>query len=395
MAGIKERLGSMEDNGNSGDALLEKSTSRDREIVKAGIVGITANVLLAAFKGAAGFVSGSIAVVLDAVNNLSDAAGSVITIAGTKLASKPADKKHPFGYGRVEYLSAMIISVIVLYAGITSLVESVKKILHPEKAEYTAVSLIIIAAAVAVKVALGRYTIKVGRKVNSDSLVNSGKDASLDSIISASTFVAAVIFIITGVPLEPYLGAVISLVIIKSGVEMLRETLSEILGERADASLAREIKKTVLEFEGVSGVYDLVLNNYGPDCYNGSLHIEVPDTFSAEMIDSLTRKISLEVFKKHNVILTAISVYSVNTKNPAVVAAREKIRKLVFSEPFVIQMHGFFIDEEEKKIRFDLVVSFSSPDRLATYKNAVEKVRKEFSGYKIEAVMDTDFSESE
>lgn len=395
MAGIKERLGSMEDNGNSGDALLEKSTARDKEIVKAGIVGITANVLLAAFKGAAGFVSGSIAVVLDAVNNLSDAASSVITIAGTKLASKPADKKHPFGYGRVEYLSAMIISVIVLYAGITSLVESAKKILHPEKAEYTAVSLIIIAAAVAVKVALGRYTIKVGRKVNSDSLVNSGKDASLDSIISASTFVAAVIFIITGVPLEPYLGAVISLAIIKSGVEMLRETLSEILGERADASLAREIKKTVLEFEDVSGVYDLVLNNYGPDCYNGSLHIEVPDTFSAEMIDSLTRKISLEVFKKHNVILTAISVYSVNTKNPAVVAAREKIKRLVFSEPFVIQMHGFFIDGAEKKIRFDLVVSFSSPDRLATYKNAVEKVRKEFSGYKIEAVMDTDFSESE
>lgn len=395
MAGIKERLGSMEDNGNSGDALLEKNASRDREIVKAGIVGITANVLLAAFKGAAGFVSGSIAVVLDAVNNLSDAASSVITIAGTKLASKPADKKHPFGYGRVEYLSAMIISVIVLYAGITSLVESAKKILHPEKAEYTAVSLIIIAAAVAVKVALGRYTIKVGRKVNSDSLVNSGKDASLDSIISASTFVAAVIFIITGAPLEPYLGAVISLVIIKSGVEMLRETLSEILGERADAPLAREIKKTVLEFEGVSGVYDLVLNNYGPDCYNGSLHIEVPDTFSAEMIDSLTRKISLEVYKKHNVILTAISVYSVNTKNPAVVAAREKIKKLVFSEPFVIQMHGFFIDEAEKEIRFDLVVSFSSPDRIATYKNAVEKVRKEFSGYKIEAVMDTDFSESE
>lgn len=395
MAGIKERLGSMEDSGKSGYALLEKSAARDKEIVRAGIVGITANVLLAAFKGTAGIVSGSIAVVLDAVNNLSDAASSVITIAGTKLASKPADKKHPFGYGRVEYLSAMIISVIVLYAGITSLVESAKKILKPEKAEYTAASLIIIAAAVAVKVALGRYTIKVGKKVNSNSLVNSGKDASLDSIISASTFAAAVIFIITGVPLEPYLGAVISLVIIKSGVEMLRETLSEILGERADASLAKEIKKTVLEFEGVSGVYDLVLNNYGPDCYNGSLHIEVPDTFSAEMIDSLTRKISLEVYKKHNVILTAISVYSVNTKNPAVVAAREKIRKLVFSEPFVIQMHGFFIDEAEKKIRFDLVVSFSSPDRIATYKNAVEKVRKEFSGYKIEAVMDTDFSESE
>lgn len=363
--------------------------------MRTSVVGIVTNVFLAVFKGAAGLIAGSIAVVLDAMNNLSDALSSVITIIGTKLASKPADKKHPFGYGRIEYLSAMIISLIVLYAGITSLSESVKKIFHPEKAEYSAVSLVIIAVAVVMKILLGQYVISVGKKVNSDSLVASGKDAAMDSVISASTLAAAFVFIFTGLSLESYLGAVISLFIIKSGIEMIGETLSEILGERADAKLAREIKSTVLGFPGVSGVYDLVLNNYGPDSYNGSLHIEVPDTFSADQIDSLTRKITSEVYIKNHVILTAVSVYSVNTKNPEVQAAREKIKSLVFSEPFVLQMHGFYIEENEKKIRFDIVVSFDSPDRFQTCRNIEKKVQDAFPGYKIQIVLDTDFSESE
>ena len=263
------------------------SLSRDRIIVRTSITGIAANVLLAAFKAVVGAISGSIAIVLDAVNNISDAASSLITIIGTKLASREPDKKHPFGYGRVEYLSAMIISVIVLYAGITSLVESVKKIIEPETPDYSAVTLIIVAAAVLVKIFLGRYVKKTGERVNSDSLINSGKDAVLDSVISASTLVAAVIFLLTGLSLEAWLGAVISVIIIKSGIEMLRETLSEILGERADISLAKEIKKTVLSFPEVSGAYDLVLHNYGPDNYNGSIHIEVPDTLSAAELDEL------------------------------------------------------------------------------------------------------------
>ena len=205
------------------------------------------------FKAAVGLVTNSIAIVLDAVNNISDAGSSLITIVGTKLAGKEPDKKHPFGYGRIEYLSAMIISVIVLYAGITSLMESVKQIFHPETPDYSAVSLIIVAVAVVVKILLGRYVKGVGEKVNSDSLINSGEDATLDSIISASTLVAAGIFLIFHVSLEAWLGAVISLVIIKSGVEMLRDTISQILGERNDAELAKAIKETVTGFPGCAG----------------------------------------------------------------------------------------------------------------------------------------------
>ncbi|MBQ5489404.1 MAG: cation transporter [Oscillospiraceae bacterium] len=370
------------------------SLSRDRIIVRTSITGIAANVLLAAFKAVVGAISGSIAIVLDAVNNISDAASSLITIIGTKLASREPDKKHPFGYGRVEYLSAMIISVIVLYAGITSLVESVKKIIEPETPDYSAVTLIIVAAAVLVKIFLGRYVKKTGERVNSDSLINSGKDAVLDSVISASTLVAAVIFLLTGLSLEAWLGAVISVIIIKSGVEMLRETLSEILGERADISLAKEIKKTVLSFPEVSGAYDLVLHNYGPDNYNGSIHIEVPDTLSAAELDELIRAVTTKVYLEQNVILTAIGVYSLNTKDEKAVGMRNEISSLVLSKEHVLQMHGFYVNEEKKTIRFDVIVSFDAKDRRAVYDEICSEVAALYPDYSLEIVLDTDFSES-
>ena len=370
------------------------SLSRDKIIVRTSITGIAANVLLAAFKAVVGAISGSIAIVLDAVNNISDAASSLITIIGTKLASREPDKKHPFGYGRVEYLSAMIISVIVLYAGITSLVESVKKIIEPETPDYSAVTLIIVAAAVLVKIFLGRYVKKTGERVNSDSLINSGKDAVLDSVISASTLVAAVIFLLTGLSLEAWLGAVISLIIIKSGIEMLRETLSEILGERADISLAKEIKKTVLSFPEVSGAYDLVLHNYGPDNYNGSIHIEVPDTLSAAELDELIRAVTTKVYLEQNVILTAIGVYSLNTKDEKAVEMRNRISSLVLSKEHVLQMHGFYVNEEKKTIRFDVIVSFDAKDRRAVYDEICSEVAALYPDYSLEIVLDTDFSES-
>ena len=185
--------------------------SRNAVIIRTSIIGILANVFLAAFKAVVGFASNSIAIVMDAVNNVSDAASSVITIVGTKLAGKEPDRKHPFGYGRIEYLSAMVISILVLYAGITAFVESVKKIINPDTPDYSAVTLIIVAVAVVVKIILGRYVKGVGKKVNSDSLVNSGEDATLDSIISASTLVAAAIYLIFHISLEAWLGAIIAL----------------------------------------------------------------------------------------------------------------------------------------------------------------------------------------
>jgi len=367
--------------------------SREKIIIRTSVIGIIANVFLAAFKAVVGLMANSIAIVLDAVNNISDAGSSLITIIGTKLAGREPDKKHPFGYGRIEYLSAMIISVIVLYAGITSLVESVKQIIHPETPEYNAVSLVIVAVAVVVKILLGRYVKSVGKKVNSDSLVNSGEDATLDSVISASTLVAAAIFLIFHISLEAWLGAVISLVIIRSGIEMLRNTISQILGERNDPELAKGIHETVMSFPDVQGAYDLVLNNYGPDTWNGSIHIEVPDTYSADRLDQLIREITMKVLAEHRVVLTAIGVYSVNTKDENVIRAHKKVRDIVLSHEHVKQMHGFYLLEDQKTMRFDVVVSFDAKDRKAVFREVTEDVQKAFPDYQLQITLDTDFAE--
>ncbi len=372
---------------------MSEQNSRNRIIVRTSIIGTLANVFLAAFKAVVGLTSNSIAIVMDAVNNISDAASSVITIIGTKLAGKEPDRKHPFGYGRIEYLSAMIISLLVLYAGVTAFVESVRKIIQPDTLDYSAAGLIIVAVAVVVKIILGRYVKHTGEKVHSDSLVNSGEDATLDSVISASTLVAAAIYLIFHVSLEAWLGAVISLVIIKSGIEMLRDALSQILGQRADAQLARDIKNTIGRHPEISGVYDLILNDYGPDNYHGSVHIEVADTMTADDLDQLIRKITEEVYHENGVVLAAVGVYSMNTRDPGAVKAREQIREIVSGFPEILQMHGFYMDQDEKTIRFDFVISFDAKDRRAVYREVCEQVQKTFPDYRLQITMDTDFSE--
>ena len=374
-------------------APIEQETSREKVIVRTSLVGIVANVFLAAFKAVVGLLTHSIAIVLDAVNNLSDAMSSLITIVGTKLAGREPDKKHPFGYGRIEYLSAMVISLIVLYAGITSFVESAKQIFRPETPEYTPISLLIVAVAVVVKILLGRYVKGVGERVNSDALVNSGEDATLDSVISASTLLAAGIYLIFHISLEAWLGAVISIVIIKSGLEMLGGTISQILGESIDPELAREIKQTVTAHPDVQGAYDLVLNNYGPDAFSGSIHIEVPDTCSADQLDQLIRAIEADVYLKHNVVLTAIGVYSVNTRDEAVMSARKRVQEIVFAHPHVKQMHGFYLVREPKALRFDLVIGFDAKNRRDAFDAAVRDVQAAFPDYELQATMDTDFAE--
>ena len=370
-----------------------KENSREKTIIKTSILGIVANVFLAAFKAVIGLLTNSIAIVLDAVNNISDAGSSLITIIGTKLAGKEPDKKHPFGYGRIEYLSAMIIAVIVLYAGITSFIESVKLIIHPKTPDYNIISLVIVFVAVLVKIVLGRYVKSVGVKVNSHSLINSGEDATLDSVISASTLVAAIVFMIFNISLEAWLGAIISIVIIKSGIDMLKETISQILGERNDVELGKNIKKTVMSFPGVEGAYDLVLNNYGPDTWNGSIHIEVPDTYSANQLDELLREIMMKVLHEHNVTLTAIGVYSVNTKDPEAIEIKKKVYDIVLAHENVNQVHGFYLYKNEKKMRFDIVISFDAQNRREVCEKVTKEIQKAFPDYELQIAMDTDFSE--
>lgn len=370
-----------------------RNEDRNKTIIRASVTGIAANIVLAIFKALVGLLSNSIAIILDAVNNLSDALSSVITIVGTNLAAKAPDKKHPYGYGRIEYLSTTVISVIILYAGITSLTESVKKIITPEKPSYSMITLIIVAVAVVIKITLGIYVKNTGNRVNSDSLVASGKDALMDSVISLSTLVAAIIYLASGISLEAFLGIIISIVIIKAGLDMLKETISEILGERIESSFSKQIKKTVSSIDGVIGAYDLILNNYGPEKLLGSIHIEVPDTMTADKIDILTREIEDVVYKKHGVMLSAVGIYSVNTQNNEALTVNENIRRIVTDFDSVIQMHGFYYDKRKKYISFDVVMDFGDYDINKEYEKVVNKVKEEYKDFDIAIQMDTNISD--
>ena len=368
--------------------------NRDAGIVRTGVIGIMANVLLAAFKAAIGLAANSIAIVLDAVNNLSDALSSVITIVGTKLANKPADRKHPYGHGRTEYITTIVIAAIVTWAGVTSLTESVQRILHPETPSYDTISLVVVAVAVVAKIVLGLYTRGQGTRYNSDSLVASGTDALTDSIISASTLVAAGIFLLSGVSVEAWLGAVISAIIIKSGIDILREAISHILGERVDSDLSQGIRQTVESVPGVKGAYDLLLHDYGPDRLSGSVHVEVDESLTAREIDTLTRTVQLAVMQEQGIILHTIGIYSANASDGGDVGAiRALLLRLADENPFVLQVHGFYANVEDKEVTFDLVVSWDAPNRHAVIDDVLAQMQREFPDYQFRAQLDADMSD--
>ena len=379
-------------NGSSFNTGTASVADRGRIIIRTSIIGIVVNILLAGFKFVVGILSGSIAIMLDAVNNLSDALSSVITIIGTTLAGKAPDKKHPLGYGRIEYMSAIVISIIVLYAGITSFQESVKAIINPEPADYSTVMLVIVAVAVIFKIALSQYFIGTGKKVSSESLVASGTEARFDAIISVATLVAALIFILSGISLESWLAAIISLVLIKSGFEMLRDTVSQILGERISTETSQAVKKTILSVEGVEGAYDLLFSDYGPDRVLASVHIEIPDTYTADKIDVITRDITQKVYVEHHISIVSVGVYSINTKDSKVAAFRAEVSRIASLHNEVLQMHGFFVNFERKEIRFDLVMDFV-PNRTAIFNQVLDEIKEKYSDYTVYANMDVSYSD--
>ena len=366
---------------------------REKQIIRVSVIGIIANIILAGLKFTVGFFAHSVSIMIDAVNNTSDVMSSVITILGTKLAGRPADKSHPYGHGRVEYLTAAIISAIVLYAGVTALIEAVKEIFSPKELSHSPLTLSIIAAGVIVKFFLGRYVSSEGQKLSSDALKNSGQDAIMDSAVSSSTLIGAIVFLVFGISIEGWLGVFISIFIIRAVLDMFLEATSKILGERTESSIAKAIKDTVCETEGVLGAYDLILTNYGPDRLIGSIHIEVPDEWTAGKIDTVTRKITHKVAVKHHIILAAVGIYSKNTASPQVMEIRDRITKAVMSLKYILGVHGFYCEEDKKEIRFDVVVDFSAPNTESVKKKVHKTVRNLYPDYNVNVQIDSDYSD--
>lgn len=365
--------------------------NRSNRIMRTSAIGIAANLLLATFKAAVGLLAGSVAIVMDAVNNLSDALSSVITIIGAKLSTRPADRRHPFGHGRIEYFSAIIIAVIVLLAGSTSLIESVKKIITPTEPHYTTWTLLVIVVAIVVKLILGRYVKKQGERLKSDALIASGSDALFDAIITLSTLLSAGIMLLWNVSIDGILGTLISLVIIKAGVEMLASPVNELLGARLPQQLVSDLKREVMAYPEVHGVYDITLHNYGPEVLIGSLHISVDDTLDAYRIHGLTRKISEAVYMHHGVILT-VGVYAVSTGDNRRTALQNIVIETLGKLDGIVQIHGFYYYEEENRISVDVVPDIAIHDEKAFCQQLIDTLKAKLPDVTISIVIDHNYS---
>ena len=368
-----------------------KPENRSGRIIRTSIIGIAANVLLAIFKAVVGLLASSVAIVMDAVNNLSDALSSVITIIGAKLSTRPADRKHPYGHGRIEYFSAIIIAIIVLIAGVTSLIESVKKIITPTEPEYTTVTLVVIIVAIVVKLLLGRYVKKQGEELKSDALIASGSDALFDAIVTLATLVSAGIMLLWNFSIDGILGALISLVIIKAGIEMLASPINELLGARLPQELVSEIKREVLEHKEVHGVYDIILHNYGPEVMIGSLHISVDDTLNAYQIHGLTRKISEEMYMRHGIILT-VGVYAIATGANKRAELQDIVMRTLGTQEGIVQIHGFYFYEDENRVSVDVVPDIAIHDEKAFCQLLTDKLKAQLPDMAISIVIDHNYS---
>ena len=366
--------------------------SRTAQIVRVSFCGIGVNLLLVTFKTIIGLAANSISVLLDAVNNLSDVLSSAITIIGTKLAGKPADREHPYGHGRVEYITASVIAILVLAAGGMSMRESVIKLISPEMPSHSFLSVMLILAGVITKIFLGRYYRRRGSTLNSASLTASGTDALMDAVLSTATLFSALLNVLLGWNLEGILGAVISLFILKAGYDIMRETIGHIIGIRSEADFAAHIKERICSFPDVIGAYDLILHNYGPEAYFGSVHIEIPDDLTAREIDRLTRKIVPAIYSEYGVVLT-VGIYAANTDDAVSKEIRESVRSMVHAHPEILQMHGFYADLHEQAVSFDLIFTDQAAEPEALRNTILDALKQQYPDTRFQINIDRDFSE--
>ena len=368
---------------------------REKEIIKTSFIGIIGNFFLVAFKAFVGIIAGSISIIMDAVNNFTDALSSIITIIGTKLAGKKPNKKHPYGYGRIEYITSTLIAMLILFAGAVAIYESIKSIIdyfqNGTMPSFEIYSLIIIAAAILVKVAIGLFFKNKGKKIDSDALNASGMDALFDSVLSTATLIGMFVAKYAHFYIEGYLGIIIGLFILKSGFEVLKESLSSMIGDRFDKDYINEIKNAVLSIEGVTGCYDLILNSYGHNKNIGSVHIGVSDTLTAKEIQAIERNITGLMYTKYNTIMT-VGIYAENYSDEFTKETYSKVLSIIKKYPYVLQTHGFYIDNDLKLINFDLVISFDDDNPLETINKIKEEVELLINDYQIIINYDQDFS---
>ncbi len=364
--------------------------SREGVILTTSGLGVIVNVLCSVLKIVIGLAVSSIAVVSEGLNNATDAASSLLTIVGTKLAGKHPTEKHPFGYGRVEYLTSLIIAGLILYTGIESFTGAVDGILHPYEMELSFVITGIIAVSAVIKLFLGTYMIREGKRIDSGSLVAVGKECRADCIVSVMTIVATLVYLLFDLSLDAYAAVVTSLFIIKTGAEVLKDTVSELLGKPGDKALAQELYRVIREEPMVLNAADMMLHNYGPDAYSGSVNIEIDCGRTVEEVYSNIHALQLRIMHEYQVTMV-FGIYAVNNDRETLKELREYIARFVREQEHVRSFHALYIDPKNNDIYCDLVVDYSLRDWDALEEEFRTYMHERYPQNRVEVVIETEY----
>lgn len=371
--------------------LNNEKDNRAKFIRETSVIGIFANLLFSAIKLAVGLVANSISIISDAVNNLTDALSSVITIIGIRLANKPPDYKHPLGHGRVEYLTSLVIASIIILTGFEFLKESIERIFNPSTPTYQIYQIILVAVTVIGKGLLSAYFISAGKKANSDALIGSGQDAKMDVLATIATIVGAVITYATGLHVDGYIGVLLSIFILYTGYDLIRDTIDDLIGIRPNHELAYALKDEIAKYPPIMGAYDLILHNYGPTLKIGTVNVEIPDYVNIEKAYEAMDAAQKSIYHKHHIFLT-FGVYSVNTYDQEIVKLREQVSAKVFEITGVKNIHNFNYDKATKLLRFDVIVDFNIKDFHKFREQVDQKVKEIQPDITTQINIDLDYS---
>jgi len=342
-----------------------------------GYIGVICNIFLFLIKLIGGFVINSISVTADAFNNLSDAASSIVTLVGTKLSQKPADKEHPFGHGRSEYISAFIVAFLVLQVGLTCLKSAFGKILKPEPVLFHIGILILLVLSVLIKLWLAFFNKSMAKKINSSVLKATGTDAFGDVLITSVTIISILIGKFTGLKIDGWMGAIVSLVVLLAGFNIAKETLEPLLGEAIDKETYDGITKKVESYKGILGCHDLIVHNYGPSHIMATIHVEVESKENLEGVHEIIDKIERDILREMGIFIV-IHVDPVNLEDEESQIRKKEVIAIIKEIEPEVSIHDFrIIDEQDKlKLIFDMVLPYSYGEK-----------EKEQLLYKIEAAV--------
>lgn len=362
--------------------------------VLASIVGIFCNVLLFAVKFTIGFLMKSLAVTADAFNNLSDAASSVISFIGVKMASKPADADHPFGHGRIEYIAALIVSFLVMEVGLSFLKNSIGKLMNPEEIVFELAPFLILVLSIGVKLWMGVFNRKLGKRIDSKVMLATAADSMGDVITTGATVLSILICTFTSINVDAVAGIVVSVIVMWAGFSIAKETLEPLIGQSVPKELYQQITEAVEAYDGILGTHDLIVHNYGPNHSMASIHAEVPNDVDIEVSHEIIDRIEREVSKKLKLFLV-IHMDPVETRNQEVLEIKSKLERIVHALDANLSFHDFRVVNGERQVNliFDLVIprEYSKEDADKVLHQVMALMQEQDSRYQCVITLDHSF----